>query len=116
MSNINITLDKLVVTDNIVPELHYGIYIYDCSLQPGYICEGKGQCSGIATSDSAVTTSVYQIVFNSKTKFSELLYLGLDQLETSQKLLGVSFHPLIIELEKIVIFNSSLKKLHIQIK
>ncbi|CAB4415053.1 unnamed protein product [Rhizophagus irregularis] len=56
-------------------------------LQPGYICEGKGQSSGINTSASAAITSVYQSVFGSKTKYAGLSYLGIDQPETAQKLL-----------------------------
>src|SRR5581483_10846310 len=42
------------------------------SLQPGYICEGKGPSSGINTSVSAAITSVYQSVFSSKTKYAGL--------------------------------------------
>src|SRR5215469_3622044 len=35
------------------------------SLQPGYICEGRGQSSGINTNASAAITSVYQSIFGS---------------------------------------------------
>jgi len=83
-------------------------------LQPGYICEGKGQSSGINTSASAAITSVYQSVFGSKTKYAGLSYLGVDQPETAQKLLeGVTFCPFIIELENTTVFVSCLDKITI---
>ncbi|CAB4493753.1 unnamed protein product [Rhizophagus irregularis] len=83
-------------------------------LQPGYICEGRGQSSGISTSASAAITSVYQSIFGSKTKYAGLSYLGLDQPETAQKLLeGITFHPFIIELENITVFVSCLGKITI---
>jgi hypothetical protein len=82
------------------------------SLQPGYICEGKGYSSGIAESASNAITSVYQLAFGTKTKYAGLSYLGLDQPETVQKLLeGVIFRPFIIELEKISIFVRCLGKI-----
>jgi hypothetical protein len=83
------------------------------SLQPGYICEGKGYSSGIVESASNAITSVYQLAFgNVKTKYAGLSYLGLDQFETAQKLLeGVSFRPFIIELENIFIFVGCLGKI-----
>lgn len=82
------------------------------SLQPGYICEGKGQSSGIKKSASAAITSVYQSVFGSKTKYAGLSYLGIDQPETAQKLLeGVIFRPFIAELENIIVFVSCLGKI-----
>ncbi|RHZ84259.1 hypothetical protein Glove_84g140 [Diversispora epigaea] len=81
-------------------------------LQPGYICEGKGKSSGINTSATAAITSVYQLVFGSKTKCAGLSYLGLDQPETAQKLLeGVIFRPFIIELENITVFVGCLGKI-----
>src|SRR6266480_7755952 len=84
------------------------------SLQPGYICEGKGQSSGINTSASAAITSVYQSVFGSKTKYAGLSYLGIDQPETAQKLLeGITFFPFIVELENITVFVSCLGKITI---
>ncbi|UZO02042.1 uncharacterized protein OCT59_020540 [Rhizophagus irregularis] len=80
-------------------------------LQPGYICEGRGQSSGISTSASAAITSVYQSIFGSKTKYAGLSYLGLDQPETAQKLLeGITFRPFIIELENITVFVSCLEE------
>ncbi|CAB5355888.1 unnamed protein product [Rhizophagus irregularis] len=83
-------------------------------LQPGYICEGRGQSSGISTSASAAITSVYQSIFGSKTKYAGLSYLGLDQPETAQKLLeGITFRPFIIELENITVFVSCLGKITI---
>ena len=67
-------------------------------LQPSYICEGKGQSSGIAESASKAMTSVYQSVFGTKTKYARLSYLGLEQPKTAQKLLeGIIFRPFIIE-------------------
>src|SRR5438034_8869453 len=84
------------------------------SLQPGYICEGRGQSSGITTSASTAITSVYQSVFRSKTKFAGLSYLGIDQPETAQKLLeGVTFRPFIVELDGITVFVSCLGKITI---
>ncbi|RHZ81289.1 hypothetical protein Glove_122g140 [Diversispora epigaea] len=81
-------------------------------LQPGYIFEGKGKSSGINTSATAAITSVYQLVFGSKTKCAGLSYLGLDQPETAQKLLeGVIFRPFIIELENITVFVGCLGKI-----
>lgn len=82
------------------------------SLQPGYICEGKGYSSGVVESASRAITSVYQLVFGTQTKYAGLSYLGLDQLETAQKLLeGVLFRPFIIELENISIFVGCLGKI-----
>ncbi|CAB4486000.1 unnamed protein product [Rhizophagus irregularis] len=125
MSKSHITPGKLVATGSIVPELHYGPYLrleiiiqlnnnpfiirivrnVHSSLQPGYICEGKGQSSGINTSVSAAITSVYQSVFGSKTKYAGLSYLGIDQPETAQKLLeGIIFHPFVVEVENITVF------------
>ncbi|CAB4472706.1 unnamed protein product [Rhizophagus irregularis] len=84
------------------------------SLQPGYICEGKGQSSGINTSASAAITSVYQSVFGSKMKYAGLSYLGIDQPETAQKLLeGVIFRPFVVEVENITVFVSCLGKITI---
>ena len=81
-------------------------------LQPGYICEGGGQSSGIVTSSSNAIILVYQAIFGTKTKFAGLSYLGLEQTETSQKLLeGVVFYPFIIEVENLSIFVSSLGKI-----
>ena len=78
-------------------------------LQPGYICEGSGQSSGIVTSASTAITSVYQSVYGTKTKFSGLAYLGLDKKKTTQKLLeNITFRPFIIKLENIFIFVGSL--------
>src|SRR5579871_4227449 len=82
------------------------------SLQPGYICEGKGKSSGITSSTTTAITSVYQLVFGSKAKYAGLSYLGIDQPETAQKLLeGVTFHPFIVELEGITVFVSCLGKI-----
>src|SRR3989337_2076543 len=82
------------------------------SLQPGYICEGSGQSSGINTSATAAITSVYQSVFKSKTKYAGLSYLGLNQPEIAQKLLeGVTFYPFSIALEKITVFVNCLGKI-----
>lgn len=82
------------------------------SLQPGYICEGKGQSSGITESASKAMTSVYQSVFGTQTKFSGLSYLGLEQPETAQKLLeGITFRPFIIDTENISIFVGCLGEL-----
>ncbi|CAG8728578.1 12976_t:CDS:2, partial [Racocetra persica] len=108
---------KLVVTGTIIPELHYGPYLCDwwiffkksqnvpspipicLGLEPGYICEGGRQSSDIVTSSSNAITLVYQAIFGTKTKFASLSYLGLEQTETSQKLLeGVVFYPFIIKL------------------
>ena len=84
------------------------------SLQPGYICEGKGQSNGINASASAAITSVYQSVFGSKAKYAGLSYLGIDQPETAQKLLeGITFFPFIVELENITVFVSCLGKITI---
>ncbi len=148
ITNTHITLEKLVATGNIVPELYYSLYLHDqwvffkektqestfylipiCLgleiiiqlnktpfiirivhhihnfLQPGYICEEGKQSSGIIESAFKAITSTYQLVFDSKTKYAGLSYLGLNQLETAQKLLeGVTFHPFIIELENISVF------------
>ena len=83
------------------------------SLQPGYICEGKGYSSGVVESASNAITSVYRLAFGtSKTKYAGPSYLGLDQLETVQKLLeGIVFRPFIIELENISIFIGCLGKI-----
>ncbi|CAB4481526.1 unnamed protein product [Rhizophagus irregularis] len=81
-------------------------------LQPGYICEGKGQSSGVIESASKAITSVYQSVFGTKTKYAGLSYLGLEQLDTVQKLLeGIIFRPFIIETENISIFVGCLGKI-----
>ena len=81
-------------------------------LQPGYICEGKGQSSGIVKSASKAITSVYQSVFGTKTKYAELSYLGLEQPDTVQKLLEeIIFRPFIIETENISIFVGCLGKI-----
>ncbi|EXX61838.1 uncharacterized protein OCT59_023572 [Rhizophagus irregularis] len=81
-------------------------------LQPGYICEGKGQSSGVVESASKAITSVYQSVFGTKTKYAGLSYLGLEQLDTVQKLLeGIIFRPFIIETENISIFVGCLGKI-----
>ncbi|CAG8487691.1 16453_t:CDS:2 [Cetraspora pellucida] len=91
--------------------IHVVRYIHS-HLQPGYICEGDGQSSGIVTSSSMAITSVYQAVFGTKAKFAGLSYLGLEQPKTSQKLLeGVVFYPFIIEIENLSIFVGSLGKI-----
>src|SRR5687767_4486088 len=155
ITNAHITPGKLVATDNIVPELHYGPYLRDwwvffkeetqestfypilirlgleiiiqlnkapfiirvvrhihSFLQPGYICEGGEQSSGVIESASKAITSTYQLVFGSKTKYAGLSYLGLNQPETAQKLLeGVTFRPFIVELENISVFVGCLGKI-----
>ncbi|CAG8688243.1 16062_t:CDS:2, partial [Funneliformis caledonium] len=74
-------------------------------LQPGYICEGGGQSSGVVENASKAITSTYQLVFGSKTKYAGLSYLGLNQPETAQKLLEeITFRPFIVELENISVF------------
>ncbi|CAG8524545.1 13807_t:CDS:1 [Dentiscutata heterogama] len=81
-------------------------------LQPGYICEGSGQSSSIVTSASMALTSVYQTVFCTKTKFSRLAYLGLNQIKTAEKLLkDVVFHLFIVKLENIAIYVGLLDKI-----
>ena len=81
-------------------------------LQPDYICKGKGQSSGVVKSASKAITSVYQSVFDTKTKYAELSYLGLEQPDTDQKLLeGIIFCPFIIETENISIFVGCLGKI-----
>ncbi|CAG8614844.1 4623_t:CDS:2, partial [Dentiscutata heterogama] len=73
---------ELIKTGDIIQELHYGSYLQDCPLQPGYICEGSGQSS------------------------------GLNQDKTAQKLLeNITFYPFIIKLENILIFVGSLGKI-----
>ncbi|UZO28006.1 uncharacterized protein OCT59_021552 [Rhizophagus irregularis] len=110
MSKSHITPGKLVATGSIVPELH-NVHSF---LQPGYICEGRGQSSGIKYEVFAAITSVYQSIFGSKMKYAGLSYLGLDQPETAQKLLkGITFRPFIIELENITVFVSCLGKITI---
>ncbi|GES77638.1 hypothetical protein GLOIN_2v1846639 [Rhizophagus clarus] len=53
----------------------------------------------------------FEKILKSKTKYAGLSYLGLDQLETAQKLLeGITFCPFIIELENITVFVSCLSK------
>ncbi|GES80390.1 hypothetical protein GLOIN_2v1767205 [Rhizophagus clarus] len=61
------------------------------SLQPCYICEERGQSSGINTSASAAITSVYQSIFGE----------------------GITFRPFIVELENITVFVSCLDKITI---
>ncbi|CAG8733078.1 13245_t:CDS:1, partial [Dentiscutata heterogama] len=69
----------------------------------------NGQSSGIVTNAFIAITSVYQTVFGTKAKFSDLAYLGLDQEKTTQKLLeNVTFYPFIIQINNISIFVSSL--------
>ncbi|CAG8516347.1 13125_t:CDS:2, partial [Dentiscutata heterogama] len=104
----------LIATGTIESELHYGPYLLHyiySPLRPGYICEGGGQSSDIVTSSSQAITSVYQAVFGTKTKIAGLLYLGLEQTQTFQKLLeGIIFCPFIIEIENLSIFVGSLAK------
>ncbi|RHZ80262.1 hypothetical protein Glove_138g48 [Diversispora epigaea] len=88
---------KLVTTDSIELKFHYG-----------YICEEKDKSSSINSSATATITSVYQLVFGSKTKYAELSYLGLDQSKIAQKLLKeVIFCQFIIGLKNITVFISS---------
>ncbi|CAG8715018.1 6656_t:CDS:2, partial [Racocetra persica] len=112
MTNIHIIPGELTTTDTIEPELHYGPYLRDCCLQPGFVCEGSGQSSSIMTSSSAASTSVYQTVFGTKTKIARLSYLGLEQPKTFQKLLkDITFRPFIVKIENLSIFVSSLGKI-----
>ncbi|CAG8646487.1 6385_t:CDS:2, partial [Dentiscutata heterogama] len=108
---IRLGLEVMVQLNKMSFIIHVVRYIHS-HLQPGYICEGGGQSSGIVTSSSNAIILVYQAIFGTKTKFAGLSYLGLEQTETSQKLLeGVVFYPFIIEVENLSIFVSSLGKI-----
>ncbi|CAG8517880.1 6577_t:CDS:2 [Dentiscutata heterogama] len=96
MTNIHIIPGELTTTGTIEPELHYG----------------SGQSSSIMTSFSAAITSVYQTVFDTKTKIAKLSYLDLEQPKTFQKLLkDVTFHLFIVKIKNLSIFVSSLGKI-----
>ncbi|CAG8551057.1 15139_t:CDS:1, partial [Racocetra fulgida] len=73
---IMIQLNKKHFIIHIVRNIH-------SQLQPGYICEGSRQSSSIVTSASTVLTSVYQTIFGTKTRFLELAYLGLNQINAA---------------------------------
>ncbi|KAF0462055.1 hypothetical protein F8M41_000332 [Gigaspora margarita] len=73
-------------------------------LQPDYICKGSRHSSGIN-----ICLSNY---FCTKPKFSGLVYLGLSQTKTTQKLLeDIAFHLFIVKLENIAIYIGSLSKI-----
>ncbi|PKC65558.1 hypothetical protein RhiirA1_460880 [Rhizophagus irregularis] len=88
MINTHITPRNLVATGAIISELHIHatVHYFHSPLQPGYICDEKGQISGIVES--------------------------LEQPDTVQKLLeGIIFCPFIIETENISIFVGCLCKI-----
>ncbi|GET03494.1 hypothetical protein GLOIN_2v1488527 [Rhizophagus clarus] len=63
-------------------------------------------------SATAAITSVYQSVFDDKTKYAGLSYSDIDQPEPVQKLLGrISLFPFIIKLESVTVFVSCLGKI-----
>ncbi|RHZ80989.1 hypothetical protein Glove_130g137 [Diversispora epigaea] len=98
---------KIMIQLNNNPFIIHIVRHIHSPLQPGYICEGRGQSSSVAESASAAITSVYQLVFGTRTKYAGLSYLGLEQAETVQKLLeGVTFRPFIIEIENFSVFIS----------
>ncbi|CAB5367289.1 unnamed protein product [Rhizophagus irregularis] len=81
--------------------IHIVHYVHS-PLQPGYICEEKGQISGIVES----------ALLGTNMKYAGLSYLGLEQPDTVQKLLeAIIFCPFIIETENISIFVDCLCKI-----
>ncbi|CAG8644717.1 5494_t:CDS:2 [Cetraspora pellucida] len=100
MSSTHITSDELIITGTIVPELHYEENLsYPIPIRLGL--------------EVMIQFHKNPFIFvYTKTKFSELAYLGLDQNKTAQKLLeNVTFCLFIIKLESISIFVSSLDKI-----
>ncbi|RHZ88404.1 hypothetical protein Glove_23g270 [Diversispora epigaea] len=81
------------------------------SQQPGYCCQAGIFSSNVEESCSAALTSIYQRIFQTKTKFSGPQELGFDDDSIVNQLLeGVLFRPFYILVDKFRIFIYSLDK------
>ncbi|RHZ53218.1 hypothetical protein Glove_444g25 [Diversispora epigaea] len=81
------------------------------SQQPGYCCQAGVLSSNVEESCSAALTSLYQCIFQTKTKFSGPQELGFDDDSIVNQLLdGVLFRPFYISVDKLRIFVYSLGK------
>ncbi|RHZ49465.1 hypothetical protein Glove_520g3 [Diversispora epigaea] len=91
---IRINMKTLVFLQN-TPFIITVVQDHDRFLQrPGYICEAKDKKSEILDNPSAAITTLYQQIFQSKTRFSGPLIMGHDNIEISKQLLtGVTFRP-----------------------
>ncbi|RHZ44715.1 hypothetical protein Glove_712g4 [Diversispora epigaea] len=79
--------------------------------QPGYCCQAGTLSSSIEESCSTALTSLYQNIFQTKTKFSGPQELGFDDDSIVNQLLnGVLFRPFYIIVDKFRIFVYSLGK------
>ena len=78
------------------------------SCQPGYICESGGETGRIETTATQAISSLYQSIFNTKTKYSGTLIMGLENDDIiNQLLVDVEFQPFSIKVDNynIAIFN-----------
>ncbi|CAG8628909.1 247_t:CDS:2, partial [Diversispora eburnea] len=69
--------------------------------QPGYCCQAGVLSSNVEESCSAALTSLYQHIFQTKTKFSGPQELGLDDNKIVDQLLnGILFRPFYVSVDK----------------
>ncbi|KAF0483956.1 hypothetical protein F8M41_023162 [Gigaspora margarita] len=76
----------------------------DNILQPGFICTSGNSSSSIQTSLSTAITVAYNMIFKTKTTFSGLAVIGLDQINITLQLLeDIYFIPIFLILDTMLI-------------
>ena len=70
------------------------------SCQPGYICESGNDTSKIETTATQAISSLYQSIFNTRTRYSGTLVMGLENIDIiNQLLVDVEFQPFSIKVD-----------------
>ena len=68
--------------------------------QPGYICESGSETGKIETTATQAISSLYQRIFNTKTKYSGTSVMGLENVDINNQLLvDVEFQPFSIKVD-----------------
>ena len=78
------------------------------SCQPGYICESGSETGKVETTATQAISTLYQRIFNTKTKYSGTLVMGLENNDIANQLLvDVEFQPFSIKVDNynVVIFS-----------
>src|SRR3954469_25366123 len=79
--------------------------VVEVDMRSGYCCQCDSLSSKVEESSTYAISSLYQSIFGTKTKFSGISVMGLDNLQIIAELLAnVEFRPFSVEIDKFQIF------------
>ena len=84
--------------------------VVEVNMRPGYCCQCDSLSSKVEESSTCAIFSLYQSIFGTKTKFSGISVMSLDNLQIIAELLAnVKFKPFSVEIDKFQIFIYKLR-------